>query len=116
MRGRLPDAARMVANQKARADQFKKIFSSTHWGPKKLEEEVKKVRNVFGFFFLSRIWYRYRYMSDRICEQGLWIPISVSKELILKDESYWERPLYELILSLLGGRFSLLAREIRDNL
>ena len=49
-------------------------------------------------------------------EQGKWVAAACSPELILNTVSYWEKPLWRLVLEVMGGRHALISRELCDEL
>jgi len=40
------------------------------------------------------------------------VAAACSKELILKPESYWHKPLWRLLLEVMGGKFALMSRVL----
>ena len=49
-------------------------------------------------------------------EEGKWVTAACSKELILKPPSYWQKPLWRLVLELMGGKFALISRYLSAEL
>mmetsp|Transcript_31469 Transcript_31469/g.48790 ORF Transcript_31469/g.48790 Transcript_31469/m.48790 type:complete len:338 (-) Transcript_31469:306-1319(-) len=68
---------------------FKFFYSASCWGAGQLEQEL---------------------------EEGQWVAAACSKELILKESSYWEKPLWQVVLEVMGGKHGLLCRELCDEL
>ncbi|EKX47233.1 hypothetical protein GUITHDRAFT_137812 [Guillardia theta CCMP2712] len=85
----LRHASKLVEQKRAKASQFKFFYSATQWQPGQLQREFK---------------------------EGRWVAAACSKELILYPNSYWEKPLWKIVMEVMGGKFSLMCRELCDDL
>jgi len=48
--------------------------------------------------------------------QRKWVASACSKELILNSPDSWDRPLWRLVLELMGGKFALISRYLSADL
>mmetsp|Transcript_6584 Transcript_6584/g.15054 ORF Transcript_6584/g.15054 Transcript_6584/m.15054 type:complete len:325 (-) Transcript_6584:138-1112(-) len=85
----LRHASKLVEQKRAKAGQFKFFYSATQWRPGQLQQELT---------------------------EGRWVAAACSKELILYPTSYWEKPLWKIVMEVMGGKFSLMCRELCDDL
>lgn len=82
-------ASQCVAAGKNRASDFKFFYSAVHWKPGELKAEIA---------------------------QRKWVASACSKELILNSPDSWDRPLWRLVLELMGGKFALISRYLSADL
>jgi len=82
-------ASQRVAAGKNRASDFKFFYSTVHWKPGELKAEIA---------------------------QRKWVASACSKELILNAPGSWDRPLWRLVLELMGGKFALISRYLSADL
>lgn len=68
----------------ASAEQFRFFYGSTRWEGGKLEEELAK---------------------------GDWIIASACKDVTMRPAGSWDKPIWRLLLEVMGGRHGLMARE-----
>ena len=82
-------ASHGVGAGKARATDIKFFYSEVHWGCGELQAEIA---------------------------QGKWVAAACAKELILKPANYWDKPLWRMVLELMGGKFALISRYLSADL
>lgn len=82
-------AAQRVAVGKTRAQDFKFFYSAVHWKPGELEAEMASHK---------------------------WVASACSKELIVKAPNAWDKPLWRMVLELMGGKFALISRYLSADL
>jgi len=69
---------------------------------------------AFKFFYSASCWTAGK--LEKEVEQGQWVAASCSKEIILKEPKYWEKPLWQVVLEVMGGKHGLICRELCDGL
>ena len=82
-------ASHSVAAGKTRASDFKFFYSVVQWKRGELEAEMASHK---------------------------WVAAACSKELLLKAPDAWDRPLWRLVLELMGGKFALISRYLSADL
>mmetsp|Transcript_53569 Transcript_53569/g.86703 ORF Transcript_53569/g.86703 Transcript_53569/m.86703 type:complete len:350 (-) Transcript_53569:98-1147(-) len=82
-------ASLLVSLGRARPADFKFFYSALDWEAGQLEAEMA---------------------------EGKWVAAACSKELILKTGDYWQKPLWRLVLEVMGGKFALMSRYLSSDL
>lgn len=82
-------AQQVVSLGLAKPEDFKFFYSCMRWEPGELEAEIA---------------------------QGRWIVAASSKDVVLKPSSHWEvnwaKPMWKILLEVMGGKHALMAREL----
>ncbi|CAN0546668.1 unnamed protein product, partial [Ectocarpus sp. 12 AP-2014] len=87
--GAVDEADRMVASGRAKVDDFKFMLHLCGWAPGQLEDEIQR---------------------------GVWMPVATSTNVILKHCLSLPVPMWREVMTLMGPKYGLLARDTYDDL